>query len=854
MQYNKASKNYFIIFHRLISCGIAVCLFLVTGCTLIKKPSQEQVLAESEKLILADQIDKAIDKLEQSLSQSPNPELQCLLGLAYQAQSRRLAKKSIAAYQKAIDSHYNSTNARASLSEIYYQQGKYNKAVDILKPLIDKGNISTDLWHRLALSYYKAGKINESLAAWEKLNKLKPDNQEVKYYLGLLKEKKELYEEAQEYYRQAVTINPEDKLAGLAQKQLESIESPSGLVQLINIKDKEVSRLIKNAPGEDKYPEAGAVILLDEVIYSIRKNNTMSTRIHRLIKVLNDRGKSFGEVRLNYDSSHQSITVHMARTIKQDGTIINVGKKGMRDLTPWAGFPLYSNVKAKIISMPEVVAGSVIEYIATIESSELINGDDFQFAIGLQHHEPQILQRIVLDIPKERKPNIQYIRLKDTLPQITNTRGRRIYIWEIKDMPEMIPEPLMPPWTDISPFIMVSSFESWQEISVWFQKLAKDQFEIDDAIKQKVAELTAGVHTPEDKAAKIFQFVAAEIRYVGLEYGVSGYKPHKAAEIFKNKYGDCKDQAILLVSMLREAGIEAYLALISTRDNGRVQQEIPMLQFDHCIAVAKFNEKLVWLDATSETCGFYEMPDSIQQREALVMFPTGADFISTPLIRAENNKMIKEVGLKIKPDGSVIGNSKLITSGSYSLGYRGLKFTKPIRRKYMLQGIVNSMYPGGKLIDYSITGLLDNNQPVSINMSYSGPSYLKSAGDLKLFQLPGVGRGASLVSREKRIYPIQFGSTSWTETRVNIKLPAGYKVRYLPEEIKLELPYASYWSFYKEKDGNIEYFERNIIKDTNIGVSDYLIYKAYREQIAQESDKQIILETVETPDDSPISP
>ena len=67
------------------------------------------------------------------------------------------------------------------------------------------------------------------------------------------------------------------------------------------------------------------------------------------------------------------------------------------------------------------------------------------------------------------------------------------------------------------------------------------------------------------EAKLIHEFVAKDIRYVAIEYGDSGYEPHHAKEVFVNRYGDCKDQAILLITMLKEAGIEAYPVLIGTR-------------------------------------------------------------------------------------------------------------------------------------------------------------------------------------------------------------------------------------------------------------------------------------------------
>jgi hypothetical protein len=330
---------------------------------------------------------------------------------------------------------------------------------------------------------------------------------------------------------------------------------------------------------------------------------------------------------------------------------------------------------------------------------------------------------------------------------------------------------------------------------------------------------------------------------VGLEYGISGYKPHAVSEIFKNKYGDCKDQSSLLVSMLREAGIKAYLVLINTQDSGRVVKEIPMLQFNHCIAAAEIEGELIWLDPTYETCTFGHIPSGNQDREALVFFEDGARFVRTPSLKAEENKITRNIQLDIQADGSVQGHSRMLTSGKYNLGYRQLKYVRPVKRKEMLQGIVNGAYPGGELLKYSFSGLEDLNKNIGINLDYRGPNYLKKAGKLRLFQLPGVGGSAAVVGKETRTYPIFFGSTSWSQTKVQIKIPSRYRVKYLPPEIKLDLPAVSYHAKYELADDNtILYQEDSLTKGQEIPVSAYQEYKQFREKIAKFGEESIVLE------------
>jgi hypothetical protein len=132
-----------------------------------------------------------------------------------------------------------------------------------------------------------------------------------------------------------------------------------------DITDPYIRDLIKTSPGQAEYPDAGAIVLLNEETFRILSDYTAIEELHILIKILNDRGKAkYGEVKLGYDSTYEKIEIEYARTIKPDGTIISVGAKHIRDISEYPEYPLYSNARLRIISMPELTEGAVIEYKA----------------------------------------------------------------------------------------------------------------------------------------------------------------------------------------------------------------------------------------------------------------------------------------------------------------------------------------------------------------------------------------------------------------------------------------------------------------------------------------------------------
>jgi hypothetical protein len=188
------------------------------------------------------------------------------------------------------------------------------------------------------------------------------------------------------------------------------------------------------------------------------------------------------------------------------------------------------------------------------------------------------------------------------------------FIWRLNDIPGMLVEPMMPPVLDITPIIYITSFPSWEIIADWWRELEFQAIIPDDAIRSKVNQLTNNLDTQKDKARALFHYVASQIRYVGLEYGKGSVRPHKASQVYENKYGDCKNKTILLITMLREVGINAYPGLISTLYHGRAWEEIPRVNaFNHVITLCIIDDEWIWMDPTVETSSFGEIPGAGRQ-------------------------------------------------------------------------------------------------------------------------------------------------------------------------------------------------------------------------------------------------
>ncbi|MCM8796357.1 MAG: DUF3857 domain-containing protein, partial [Candidatus Omnitrophica bacterium] len=434
-----------------------------------------------------------------------------------------LAKKSgdyyreaLAAYNNALARSRDAEKLRFELGRLYFEHGDFTSAIAEFKK-----TDSPQAKKLLAISLYKKGDFADALEAFSH-NELKDD--ESLYFYGLTAEKLNLFDEALKAY---LKINS----ASLKQDvrvRIEAIEKEAGILH-IKEADPKVYAIIKDAPTLAEYPQAGALILYCDETIEITPDNRQISVLHYLVKILNERGKEkFSETHVDYDSTYEKVKLVYARTIRPDGRVVDVGARHIRDVSRYLNFPLYSNARAYIISFPEIAEGSIIEYKVILHNNRLINEKDFMTAYMLQDDEPIIAANFTLRLPIDRgihlkTVNERYNDFDATLSPVVKQEGNfMVYKWQFKNIPQIIPEPSMPPMAEVNPTFFVSTFNSWDDIYKWWWGLASGKMNLDSQIRDKVRELTRNKKTEKEKAAALYNFCAQKIRYVAVEYGQAG--------------------------------------------------------------------------------------------------------------------------------------------------------------------------------------------------------------------------------------------------------------------------------------------------------------------------------------------
>ena len=312
-----------------------------------------------------------------------------------------------------------------------------------------------------------------------------------------------------------------------------------------------------------------------------------------------------------------------------------------------AGLPganeVYSDVQVLQAPLPAIGANSVVEFEVVSGDREIvIPGQRFDRVAllipGALHH-----LAVQLDATKKLSAiprGFEKIDRKES--REGETQSVRFEAWDIKRAEH---QELLPPEFPAAPEIIFSTAVSWQDVARWYHEVTEPLLGADPSTDESTQ--------PEriQRIAAILADVQKNVRYTGLELGLSAFVPHSPEETWKRGYGDCKDKAALLVSRLRKEGIPAKLALLTPYPSPEVVSELPGLEaFNHVIVYVP-GKRPLWIDPTSQYSPATRLPLGDQGRNALIVDPVSTALVRTPENAASENRLDEEITVKIQPQG-----------------------------------------------------------------------------------------------------------------------------------------------------------------------------------------------------------
>lgn len=603
-----------------------------------------------------------------------------------------------------------------------------------------------------------------------------------------------------------------------------------------------------------------AVVLMSETTLTVDHAGKAVEHVRKVVKILRPSGRDDGIVRVYFDNDSKILSMHVW-SIAPDGHEYAVKDNEMVEAgLGGGGSSLIVDEKVKVAIPPGRDPGGVVAY----EYEQRLAPYEHEHNWFLQDDLPRVKQSYTLELP----PNYEYSAVfahREQAKAIDLEHQR--YRWEANNVPgiDLQHVPMAPEMQALMGRMTVHfapagtpDLGTWRGVGEFYDVLSHDRMAATPEIAAKAQALTAGKTDFYDKTEAIAEFVQKDIRYFVIEKGIGGRQPHPAADIFRNRYGDCKDKSTLLSAMLSTVGIHSALVLVDTT-RGFVDPEAPSMLGDHAIAAVqipdgydspklrsvvktKAGRRYLIVDPTWDKTAFGQLEHGLQGGYAVIVEGKDSEVVQIPVLKPELNNIHRTATLQLQPDGSLTGSYLETRFGDLSERHRSvyLGHDEEAQQTFLQKALRND------LVSFSFSDLkVENadafNKDLTTRFNLSAERYARNAGPLLMVRPRVIGTQGLTVDRKLRTVPIDLSETMQEKDDFTIQIPDGYLSDELPQPVKFDMDFASYESS-TELNGNALHYRRTYtVREVTLPASRYKDLQSLAETIANDEQNCAVL-------------
>jgi len=608
-------------------------------------------------------------------------------------------------------------------------------------------------------------------------------------------------------------------------------------------------------------PETNAVVLLDDTTYTVNGPGGDVTEHHRrVVKILRPDGRSEGYFGVDFRKGEKVNFVH-AWSLDSAGHEYEVKDKEFIEVASY-NESLYDDIRARAARAPAADSGTIVAF--EFDAQRHLFLDELHW--WMQEDIPVVQATFTLQLPG----GYEYKDLwANTEAAKAVSLGNNRWQWTKANLPAIEKEDRRPTLRAIAARMQINYFgggshantEGWQALGQWYNGLTADRRVATPEISDKVRQLTAGKADFDGKARAISELMQSEVRYVSIDIGIGGYQPHSAADVFRFRYGDCKDKATLMSTMLREAGITSHYVLIHT-DRGVARAEVPSSLFNHAILAielpsdvdvsryqavitAKSGKKMLLFDPTDPYTPLGEVGSHKQDRYAMLVTPAGGEVIHTPVLAPNSNRLIRRGSFTLSADGRINGSITETRSGQTAHDWRSdFRSSNEQERTKSVENSVSRSLSTARVENIKLEALDQRNADLITRYDVSSDRYGQASGPLLLVRPRVLGRDSIGLEKKERKYPIELASTARVDDEYTIDIPAGYVVDDMPSPMKAESSFGSYESHIENDKSKLIYKRTFINRALEVPTDKIAEFRAFQLRIAEDENSVVVLKKV----------
>lgn len=375
------------------------------------------------------------------------------------------------------------------------------------------------------------------------------------------------------------------------------------------------------------------------------------------------------------------------------------------------------------------------------------------------------------------------------------------------------------------------------------------RIEITGKLEDIVRQITAGMTDQEEQIRALYAWVASSIVWTGEH---RFYSEQKINTILETKKGTSADINYLFIAMVRSLGVRCDPVLLSTRENGKLQDLYPIYdQFNYSLSRIILGSKTLYVDATSSIRPMNVLPAKVLGVKGLVIQPNAVEWVllTSPVkYQSTVNSMIV-----VDANGGATGSIEGELHGYGNINVRsalsGNKKREDVAKDYLL------ISTSGFIVDsVVVTGESNIENPLKLTAEVSLPEFCQVGGDI-MYLNPHIHRRwqDNPFKSAVRKFPVDYNYPFEYASRVSIAIPDSYEVKEPLRDREVRLNTDISYRRSMALDSNIIHVRTKFdIHSKEIPSTQYQRLKElYSTIIAMESE-QIVLQKKPAPPPAPV--
>ncbi len=627
--------------------------------------------------------------------------------------------------------------------------------------------------------------------------------------------------------------------------------------------DQWIRPLPKRIITQEQLPNANAVFLLDEESFKVIPQEEefglfgSFTGLHTfelktvIVTILNKQGLRYASWETPWyyvdpEDKFGGIIEIKGRVLKPNGEIVLLKPENIYEVD------ITKYLKKKHIAFPGVEPGCVIQLQYIIQHRWRAKSASIRY---LQYDDPVLHSHYYITLPTKWEPRynalpVGYLEEPD-IEQVAKSYGAgNTYHWYKRNIPEIEYEPFMPSLTDLIPRVTFSLYKiegqhsrntsNWENIGKWFYEAIQNKMNPSGKIKELAKDLTKDEKDIRVKIKNIFYWIQSNYN-VGIDNTWVFQKPDETIDEGKGTSGDI---ACLLISMLKASDIQVEPVLISTKENGKVDQEVPTsVWFNRIIVrIPCEDSSFIWLDPAAKVGDINVLPYESQGVDAFILSKDSSHFEKTPIAGPEDNAHICEIEVSLKEDGSAAISYDITFEGEIERGKR-IEYTTLKRTEWEVEAA--KLCEKAVLKDYSIPDPDSLGKTFKVKADFDMRNFAVRADTMLFFSPFSLVPSKQLFPKTSRIHPVVFDYKLIKRDNINVTIPKKYKIVKIPTDFTLQSPHGRVTFKYQMNGKYVVRCEREVILDKlNVSVNEYEKLRDFYTKLCEKEMDKIILSKI----------